>query len=362
MNKDYYNILGVDKKCSEKDIKKAYKKAVLKYHPDRQVGKSDDEKKKAEEKFKDIQEAYECLSDHQKRAHYDRFGSIDGFGSGFSGGMPGGFGGFGGFGAGMPDLSEILKEFEQSPGGFGGRRRNKKEPGQTLRIKIKVSLEDIYKGTKKKYKYPRRVRCSSCNGTGGDGIEPCIYCNGTGEMVETYREGYSIFQNKYMCPHCNGTGNSIKNVCHKCGGLGFIKEETEIEITVPKFALNGSSIKLTGKGHDSKYEDMPSGDLIVQFIYEEEENRAVDQNGNVYEKLLVNYYDCILGTTIKKQLPNGETISVKVKEYTDHEDRITIKGKGIRGGDYIYIVFVKMPKYVTKEEKTLIQKIKKENE
>jgi len=229
-------------------------------------------------------------------------------------------------------------------------------------MKIKVSLEDVYKGAKKKYKYPRNKRCEECHGTGGEGIEPCIYCNGTGMITETRREGYTIMQNSYPCHYCNGTGKTVKHKCHKCNGAGFIKEQTEIEITVPKFVANGTIITMTGKGHDSQYNDMPSGDLQIQFIYEEDQNRAVDQYGNVYEKLTVNYYDCILGSTLKQTLPSGEEVSVKVPQYTNHEDHITLSGKGLRNADYIYIVFVKMPTYVTKNERKLLEKLRKENE
>ena len=201
MKKDYYKILGVDKNFTEDELKKQYRKMCLKYHPDRQAGKSDDEKKKAEEDFKDVQEAYECLSDANKKAYYDRYGSMDNYGQGWSGGADM-----------FSHFSSFFDDFDF--GGFGnffgggGQRRQQQqrgpEPGQSLRIQVGVGIKEILDGGEKTFKYSRNVRCTDCNGTGGTGVDTCPHCHGTGMVTTVQQSGFGIIQQSRPCNHCGG--------------------------------------------------------------------------------------------------------------------------------------------------------------
>lgn len=347
MAKDYYNILGVDRNASDDDIKKAFRKLSMKWHPDRHANDSEKEKKEAEEKFKEIAEAYGVLSDKEKRDKYDRFGDADapdmsGFGN-FGGmsaddiinmfaGRSGAsrFGGFGGFG----DMF--------SGHGFGGRSREEvMTPGTDKVFNMALSIEDVFNGTSKDLEYEIDVRCNKCNGQGGSGVETCHHCHGTGMVTETQRQGYTIIQNSYPCPHCHGTGKTVKEPCKECNGTGFKKERCKEKITVPAGVLEGQAIKISGGGNESKSQKGSNGDLIIQFVYKFDKSKyAVVVNGNapiVYEKVDIPYYDCILGADRTLTLPNGKTIKYTVKENTKSGDTIIAKGEGIKGNDYIII-------------------------
>lgn len=354
MAKNYYDILGVDKNFDEDTLKRAYKKACLKYHPDRMGGKSDEEKHEAEERFKDIQEAYECLSDADKRNYYDRTGSMDGYGQGWSAGAN--FGGFSDF-FNMHDMFDF--------GGFGShfRSTNKTQavqPGKNIKITVPVTVEDIFKGSTKHFKYNREVRCEECHGTGGEGIETCKQCNGTGMYTTVQRSGFGVIQNSRPCPYCNATGQTIKHQCKKCKGTGFTNKEDEVEIKVPVFVPNGYTTQISGKGFESKTEGAPSGNLIVQFVYNIDTNKyAIDDSGDVYERIDIPYYDCILGITMKRELPNGVKVDVNVPQYSTDSTQIRIKNKGLRNHDYVYVVNPEFPKSMNKDEKNYLEKIKK---
>lgn len=354
MAKNYYDILNVNNNFTEDELKKAYKKACLKYHPDRLAGKSDEEKKQAEEKFKDIQEAYECLSDPQKRAHYDRFGSMDGFGQGWSGGAD-----FGNFNTFFDNFD--FGGFADIFGGGNRKQRQTNKPGQSIKININVDIKDILTGSTKKYKYNRNVRCTSCGGTGGTGVDTCSYCNGTGMITTVQQSGFGIIQNSRPCTHCNGTGKVIKNKCSHCSGNGFVQQSEEIQINIPKFVPNMYTMKIQGKGCEAKSKSMPNGDLIVTFLYNYDSTRyAIDgSTGAVYERIAVSYYDCLLGATLKRTLPNGEVVTVTIPEGSDDSTQVKIKNHGLRNGDYIFIISPFMPKTISKEEKKLLEKIRK---
>ena len=349
MSKDYYNILGVERGASDDDIKKAFRKLSMKWHPDRHANDSEKEKKEAEEKFKEIAEAYGVLSDKEKRDKYDRFGDADapdmsGFGN-FGGmsaddiinmfaGRSGGsrFSGFGGFG----DMF--------SGHGFGGGRSRQEvvEPGADKVFNMALGIEDIFNGTSKDLEYEIDIRCGHCNGQGGSGVETCQYCHGTGMITETQRQGYTIIQNSHPCQYCHGTGKTVKEKCKECNGTGFKKERRKVTVTVPAGVLEGQAIKYEGKGCESRSPKGPNGDLIIQFVYKVDKSKyAVVNRGNgpiVYEKVNIPYYDCILGADRELTLPNGKKAKYKVAENTKTDDTIILRGEGIKGNDYIIIV------------------------
>lgn len=356
MTKDYYKILGVDKNFTEDDLKKQYKKMCLKYHPDRQAGKSDEEKKKAEENFKDVQEAYECLSDANKRAHYDRYGSMDNYGQGWSGGADM-----------FSHFSSFFDDFDL--GGFGnffgggGRPRQQQqrgpEPGQSLRIQVGIGIKEILDGGSKTFKYNRNVRCTDCNGTGGTGVETCPHCHGTGMITEIHRTGFGMVQNSHPCNHCDATGKIIKNKCKKCHGEGLISKENSVTINIPKGCQNGHTLVISGAGCESKTPGAPSGDLQVILLHQYDKNKYLVQGRTIYEKLDVPYYDAIIGKEMKTTIPNGKVINLKLKECTQNE--ANIYGATINGYEYRYIINVIMPTSINKEERKLLEKIRKEH-
>lgn len=343
MSKDYYNILGVSKDASDDDIKKAFRKLSLKWHPDKHANDSEAKKKEAEEKFKEIAEAYGVLSDKEKRDKYDRFGSVDGpdmSGFGDFGGMStddiinifagrhgmGGFGGFGGFGGG----------FRQQP-------REYVEPGADKVFNMALSIEDIFNGTTKDLEYEVDVRCSHCNGQGGSGIETCRYCGGFGTVTETQHRGPNmVFQSTRPCTHCHGTGKTVREKCSYCNGTGFKKSKRKESITVPPGVIEGQAMKMAGGGCESKNPKGHTGDLIIQFVYKIDKQKYAVVNGVtgpvVYEKVDIPYYDCILGAEKSIKLPNGKTVKYKVKENTVSNDQIFLNGEGINGNDYVLIV------------------------
>lgn len=356
MTKDYYKILGVDKNFTEDDLKKQYKKMCLKYHPDRQAGKSDNEKKKAEENFKDVQEAYECLSDANKRAHYDRYGSMDNYGQGWSGGADM-----------FSHFSSFFDDFDM-PGfgsffGGGGRPRQQQqrgpEPGQSLRIQVGIGVKEILDGGEKTIKYSRNVRCSSCGGSGGEGIETCPHCHGTGMITTTQRSGFGIIQNTRQCNYCGGSGQTIKNKCKKCNGEGLIKQEHTVTINIPKGCQNGQSSIISGGGGESKSPGAPSGDLQIIFIHSYDKNKYLVQGKTIYEKIEIPYYDAILGKQLHLIAPNGHKIDLTIKPCTQDEDNVY--GDTVNGYEYRYIITITMPKKIGKKERELLEKIRKEN-
>ena len=355
MKKDYYKILEVDKNFTEDQLKKNYKKLCLKYHPDRLAGKSEEEKKAAEEKFKDIQEAYECLSDADKRAHYDRFGSMDNYGQGWSAGADM-----------FSHFSDFFSDFDFPGFGggfgnmFGGNRRAYQrgpEPGQSLRMQISVDIKTILDGGEKTFKFSRRVRCKSCNGEGGTGITTCPYCKGTGMMTTVRQSGFGIIQQSSPCTHCNGTGKTMQHKCGDCGGTGFKSVEETVTVKIPKHVENGHVEVLYGKGCESKDRNGKTGDLQVIMLHAYDTNKYIVQGNIVYEKIDVPYYDAILGVTLHRTAPNGQKITLAIPQCSHDGDNI-FAGK-VSGFDYRFILSVSLPKSITKDERKLLEKLRK---
>lgn len=343
MSKDYYSILGVDRNASDDEIKKKFRNLSLKWHPDKHANDSEKEKKEAEEKFKEIAEAYGVLSDKEKREKYDRFGTVDGpdmSGFGDFGGMSAddiinifagrhGRGGFGGFG------------FDPF-GGFGRQQREVIEPGADKVFNMSLSIEDIFNGTSKDLEYDVDIRCGHCNGQGGSGIETCPTCHGSGMVMETQRQGYTIIQSSRPCPNCHGTGKIVKEVCKECHGTGFKKDRRKITVAVPPGASDNQYIKYDGQGNESKNPKGQNGNLVIRLVYKFDSSKyaIVDKGFGpvVYERVNIPYYDCILGAEKTLTLPNGKTVKFKVPENTEQDAVIRLAGEGINGNDYLVLV------------------------
>ena len=361
MNKDLYKILGLSKGASDNDIKRAYRKLALKYHPDRQGGKSDAEKKEAEENFKEVSWAYDILSNPEKKQRYDQFGITDDQQQQMGGGF---------------DASEIFKHFM---GGFGsmfgedddnpfssffsgGRRRHQNKPsrGQSIRMQIPVSIDEILNGVHRDIKYDIKVRCDKCHGVGGDGVDSCPHCHGTGMITEVQRTGFGMIQNSHPCQYCGGTGQVIKNKCTNCGGTGFKTKEVTLRIDCQPGFENGYQMMFNGKGYESKSASQQNGDLLIELVYQFDTNKFVIQGNAIYEIVEIPYYDCILGKELEYVLPNGDRVKVKIPEYTKDKTPIDLK-KRYGSIKYYIVVSVKMPSYIRKSEKELLENIRKEN-
>ena len=343
-NKDYYKILGIDKNASENDIKKAFHQLSLKWHPDKWANSSDKEKKEAEEKFKEIAEAYGVLSDKDKRAKYDMFGNDD---------MQGGFGGFN-----MDDdLSQMFKNFA----GFSGFRRARNN--LNTHFTLTVGLDDLYFERKKTFKYYRTTKCNVCNGTGStkkNGVETCQYCHGTGMYTNTIQRGNTIIQNMTPCQHCGGNGKIIKDPCKNCGGTGQERVEDELTINIPSGVMNGATILLPGYGNFATDGSGKCGDLELSFNVMPFGKFVQNGQYDIYTEINVPVIDCITGTTVTLKYIDGENKNIEVPRRSVHGDVIMVDGLGLpyknggRGKLYVNIN-QKMPSDINKDE---IEKLK----
>lgn len=363
--RDYYEVLGVEKTASAEEIKKAYKKMALKYHPDRNPGD-----KQAEEKFKEAAEAYSVLSDPQKRQRYDQFGH--------AGAEAGGFGGFEGFGGGaggfsMDDIFSMFGDiFGGHSGGFGGfggfgqrggGSREKVYRGSNIRVRVKVSLEEIVKGAKKSIKIEKYIPCSECGSKGAKNsadIKTCDACKGSGQQVRVVR---GIFGQSYEysdCPVCHGEGKVIVNPCPKCGGHGVVRSKEEISFNIPAGVSDGMELRLRGAGNAAKNNGV-AGDLLIQIAEEEHPEFRREGNNLVYT-LFVSVPDAILGKSVEFNC-FGEKIKVKVEPGTQPGTLIRFNGKGIPvlngfgRGDLLVYVQVWVPKKLDRETKSLVEKL-----
>ena len=360
--RDYYEILEISKDASADEIKKAYRKMALKYHPDRNP---DD--KNAEEKFKEAAEAYEVLSDPDKKARYDRFGHAGmGGNQGFSGmddifshfsdifedlGIGGfNFGGRGGFGFGG--------------GGFGGGgAKQRVHRGGNLRINVKMTLQDISEGVKKKVKVNKYVRCNHCGGSGAlnSSFETCPTCKGRGQTVRVVNGIFGQMQQISDCPTCGGEGRIIKNKCPDCQGNGVVKGEEIIDLEIPAGVSDGMQLALRGKGNAGARNGVP-GDLIVQII-EEKSNDFIRDEENIIYNLFISISQAVLGDNVEIPLINGTKTTVKIPAGIQSGDTIRLKGKGLPiygrygRGDMIVNVNVWIPKKINSEEEKIFKAI-----
>ena len=358
--RDYYEVLGVSKGASESEIKKAYRKLALKYHPD----KNPDDKE-AEDKFKEAAEAYEILSSPEKKQRYDQFGhagtqGAGGFGGGgmnmddiFSqfgdifGGAFGGGGGFGGFGGGG--------------GQRGGRRVNR---GSNLRVKVTLTLSDIVNGVKKKIKLNKYVKCDPCGGTGAEGssgFSTCDTCKGAGQVNRVTNTFLGQMQTTSTCPTCGGDGKIITNKCNTCYGDGIQKGEEVVEINIPAGVEGGMQLSVSGKGNMGPKGGI-AGDLIVAI--EEEEHADLKRDGlNLLYDLHISFTDAVLGGNAEIPTVGGK-VKVKIDEGTQGGKVLRLKGKGIpelngyRTGDLLVNVNIWTPQKLSKNEKEVIEKLR----
>ncbi|NNM58956.1 MAG: molecular chaperone DnaJ [Legionellales bacterium] len=340
--KDYYETLGVEKNANEADIKKAFRRLAMKHHPDRHQGD-----KKEEEKFKEIQEAYDVISDPQKRAAYDQFGHS---------GLDSGMGGGGAHGAGFSDVfGDIFGDiFGQSRG--GGRSRSYAQRGADLRYNMTLSLEDAVRGTSLQIKIPTWVGCTQCHGQGtAQGAQPenCEDCDGSG--VIHLQQGFFAVQQ--TCPRCHGRGKIIRNPCPKCHAQGRVQEQKTLSVKVPAGVDEGDRIRLTGEG-EAGLNGGPSGDLYVQ-ISVKDHPIFVREGGDLHCELPIGFTTAALGGEIEVPTLEGK-VMLKIPAETQTDKLFRLRGKGVRTvrsnfpGDLICKIIVETPVNLSKEQRELL--------
>lgn len=340
MSKNYYDILEVSKEATKEEIKKAYRKKALKYHPDKNPGNSE-----AEEKFKEASEAYEILSDDNKRAQFDRFGSV-------GGGNSNPFDGF--------NMNDIFGDIF---GSFTNRREKRQKKGNDLRIGVKITLEDIIFGVTKKIKYTRDVSCSTCNGQGGKEKTRCSSCSGKGFRDFVQNTPFGQIRQTAVCSACNGDGEIIKTPCETCHGSGVSKKEELVEIEIPKGVTEGTYLSMPQYGNYIKNGIPGDLQIIIQEMKDPKFKR--DETDLIYEDH-INVIDAILGIDRELKLPHGNTIKYKISQGSNHGKVLKIKGKGIPNhhfpgyyGDLLIRVNLHVPSEITIEERLKLEEIKK---
>ena len=357
--RDYYEVLGVNKNASEDEIKKAYRKIAIKYHPDRNPGN-----KEAEEKFKEAAEAYDVLHDKQKRQQYDQFGFDGPTGAG-------GFGGFGGAGMNRDDIFSMFGDIFGGRAGFGGfgggQRRPQQHRGSDLRLKVKLSLNEVANGVTKKFKVRKDITCSHCHGSGaeaGSGTETCQTCHGSGVITHTTQSIFGMMQTQGVCPTCNGEGHVIKNKCKHCGGSGVVKGEEVVEINIPAGVAEGMVVNVPGKGNAGMRNGI-SGDIQV-FIDEEDNDIFVRDGNNLIYNLLLDFPTAALGGDVEIPTIEGTRLKVKIDNGTQPGKTLRLRGKGLPAvqgyghgmGDLIVNISVYVPKTLSREEKDALTQFK----
>ena len=372
--RDYYEVLGVPKSASADEIKKAYRKMAIKYHPDRQTDKSEAEKKAAEEKFKEAAEAYDVLSDAEKRQKYDQFGHSmgpQGFGGGgFSGGgmsmedIFAAFGDiFGGRGGGFSGFG--FEDMGESRGFGGGRaRRQHVNKGTDLRITVKMTLKDIMNGVDKKLKIPRLVACTHCNGTGakdGTAFHTCQRCHGSGYVTRVQQTMMGAMQSQAVCPECNGEGKVISENCSYCGGQGVEKKEEVVEFHIPAGVRDGEVLTLRGKGNAPRHGGV-NGDLLI-VIQEEKDPELIRDGNDLIYNLMLDIPTAALGGSVEIPTVEGRA-RLKIPAGTQPGKVLRLRGKGLPQlnssvkGDLLVNVMVYIPEGLTDAEKAAIESLK----
>jgi molecular chaperone DnaJ len=358
--RDYYEVLGVDKKASEDEIKKAYRKIAIKYHPDRNPGD-----KTAEEKFKEAAEAYSVLSDKQKRQQYDQFG--------FDGpNMGGGFGGFGAGGFSMDDIFSMFGDVFGGRGGFGGFSgfgggQRAQYRGTDLRLKVRLTLQEISTGVTKKFKVRKDIVCSECNGSGaqnGSGSETCPTCHGQGYTVRTVRSILGMMQTQSECPTCHGEGTVIKNKCPHCSGQGIVKGEEVVEINIPAGVAEGMVVNVPGKGNAAPHNGVPGN---IQVYVEEEPNDTFVRDGqDIIYNLLLDFPTAALGGEVDIPTIEGTKVKIKIEPGTQPGKTLRLRGKGLPAvqgygsgrGDLVVQVSVYVPKTLDRHERQVLEELR----
>lgn len=364
--RDYYEILGVAKNADDETLKKAYRKLAMQHHPDRNPGD-----KAAEEKFKEAAEAYEILSDKDKRAKYDRYGHDAVSGNGYGAGA----------GAGMT-MDDILRHFSTifddgggSSGGFGGfggadffggggGRRSRGEQGSNLRIKLKLTLEEIATGVNKKIKVKKQITCSTCSGSGAkdrNSMATCSTCRGSGYVRQVKNTFLGQMQTTTACPTCNGSGQMVTANCSACRGEGRVYHDDTLDLQIPAGVAEGMQLSLSGKGN-AGLKGGPPGDLLI--IIEEISHEHLKRDGdNLHYDLYLNFADAALGTSIEVPTIDGKA-KVKIPAGTMAGKILRLQGKGLPGvqgyskGDQLIHVSLWTPKHLTSEERAMLEKMR----
>lgn len=361
---DYYELLGVDKNASDDDIKKAYRKLAIKYHPDKNPGD-----KSAEEKFREATEAYEILKDPKKRAQYDQFGhaAFDTSGGGYGGGFSGGFGGF--------DISDALRAFMNDFGGdsvfsdlfgFGGGRGRRggggASRGSDLQIRLPLTLEEIATGTKKTLKVKHKDRCSTCGGSGSKSGKrnTCTKCNGSGRVRHVATSFFGQVIQESVCPTCHGEGQVVADMCPVCSGSGLEISETTVTVDIPAGVSEGNYLNVPEKG-DAGRNGGPAGDLIV--LIQEKQHEQFQRHGiDLTSELDITFSEAALGTNKTVQTLDNK-VSLKIPSGTQSEKIFRLKGKGLPSlhgreqGDLLVRVHVRTPEKLGRAEKELFEKL-----
>jgi len=358
MKRDYYEVLGVSKNASAEEIKKAYRKKAMEFHPDRNPGNHE-----AEEKFKEAAEAYDVLSTPEKKSRYDQFGHA---------GMSGNMGGGGGFSADF-DLNSIFERFgDLFGGGFGGfggfgssgsSQRQRVRKGSNLRVTVKLTLDEIARQTEKKLKIKKMISCPDCNGQGTKNksdLQTCPKCNGRGQVMHQQRSMFGIIQQAVVCDSCNGEGTIIKNPCPTCNGNGIVKGEEIVTINIPAGVEDGMQLSMREKGNAAPRGGV-NGDLIV--VIEEVEHELFERDGNnLYLNYFISFPQAALGGSV--DIPTLDGLArVKIAAGTQGGQILRLQNKGLpelhssRKGDLIVNINVWTPKNLTKEEKNMIEKM-----
>ena len=361
--RDYYEVLGIDKNASEDEIKKAYRKLAIKYHPDRNP-----DSKEAEEKFKEAAEAYDVLHDPQKRQQYDQFG--------FNAPGAGGFGGFGETGGfSMDDIFSMFGDVFGGHGGFGGfsgfggegSRQRPQYRGSDLRLKVKLSLQEIATGVTKKFKVKKDVTCTHCHGSGaenGSKSETCPTCHGSGVVVKTVRTMLGMMQTQTECPTCHGEGSVIKDKCHQCRGTGVVKGEEIVEIKIPAGVAEGMVVNVPGKGNAGQRNGI-SGNIQV-YIEEEENDTFIRDGQDIVYNLLLDFPTAALGGEVEIPTLEGPRVRIKIDAGTQPGKTLRLRGKGLPAvqgygsgkGDLVVHISVFVPKTLSREEKNMLENLR----
>ncbi len=353
--KNLYEILGVSKTASDEEIKKAYRKLAITLHPDRFTNASEPEKKQAEEKFKEINKAYEVLGDKEKRANYDKYGTEDG-----SAGFAGDAGGF--EGAGFGGFEDIFNSiFGGANGGFGRRNPNEPKQGDDIHVKINLTFEEAYNGVTKTIRLNRDEQCSTCKGTGAkdaSSIRVCQYCKGTGTVRKTQQSLFGQQVVQTMCTNCGGKGKIISDKCVTCRGNGYVRKEANVKVNVPAGVDNGVSMTLRGEGNNGINGGAKGNLVIAVGVSSSDKFKRV--GNDLYMDLPIGFYDVANGCEIAIETMKGEA-KCKIPEATQSGTKIRLKGYGMKVlqkdlyGDLYVVVKVETPKNLSSKQLKLLK-------
>ncbi len=351
--RDYYQVLGVAKTASADEIKKAYRKLAMQYHPDRNPGN-----KEAENKFKEATEAYEVLKDDQKRAGYDQYGHE---------GAQGGFGGFGGGQSGGFDFNDIFNNFSDIFGDMGGRQQSKKrsaaQRGSDIRYNLEISLEEAFRGVTEKISFTIPVTCEPCKGSGaqnGEKASDCTTCKGSGKIRA--QQGFFIVER--TCTSCGGTGQIIKNPCKSCKGEGRANKDKTLSVKIPAGVEEGNRIRLSGEG-EAGQRGGPAGDLYV-YISLKKHQFFTRKGDDIHFEIPLKFTTAALGGSVEIPTIDGAKASLKIPEGAQNGDQFRLKSKGMsvinsggRRGDMFVKINIETPVKLSSEERDLLQKLDK---